>query len=140
MCLRLERPIDLLSQQEFRARFHMPEKISIHLVNGEALSSEKQSHNVMYFRKIIISCEALFAPSFSFQAVHSLHTDPFGLPLSKCCSGADGMQRSRHALPARSFSIGSLVHLRNKDESEGMVQIGYPYSFFPASDRASKLG
>lgn len=44
-----ERPIDLLSEQEFRARFHIPDRISIHLVNDEALSSKKQPHNAMYF-------------------------------------------------------------------------------------------
>lgn len=51
MRLRLERPIDLLSEQELQAPFHIPDKISIHLVDGEALSSEKQPHNITYFSK-----------------------------------------------------------------------------------------
>ena len=51
MRLRLERPIDLLSKQEFQAPFYILDKISIHLVDGEALSSEKQPHNVTYFSK-----------------------------------------------------------------------------------------
>ncbi|KAL6320725.1 hypothetical protein AAG906_008725 [Vitis piasezkii] len=81
MRLRLERPIDLLSEQEFQAPFHIPDKISIHLVDGEALSSEKQPHNETYF-------------------------NPSRLLPSKCCSGVDGIQRSGHALLAGSFPIG----------------------------------
>ena len=49
--LRLERPVDLLFEQEFWARFHIPNGISIHLVDGEAISFEKQPHNVTYFSK-----------------------------------------------------------------------------------------
>lgn len=50
------------------------------------------------------------------------------------------MQRFGHALPAGSFPIVSLVRLHNKDELEGTVQLGCPYSFSPAGDRASRLG
>lgn len=49
--LRSERPVDVLSEQEFRACFHIPDRIFIHLVDDETPSSEKQSHNATYFNK-----------------------------------------------------------------------------------------
>ena len=38
--LRLEHPVNLLFEQEFQARFRIPDKIAILLVDGEPLSSE----------------------------------------------------------------------------------------------------
>lgn len=48
--LRSERSVDVLSEQEFRACFHILDRIFIHLVD-ETPSSEKQPHNAMYFNK-----------------------------------------------------------------------------------------
>ena len=46
-----ECPIDLLSEQEFRDRFHIPNEVSILLVDDEPIPIEKPSHNATYFSK-----------------------------------------------------------------------------------------
>ncbi|RVW82921.1 hypothetical protein CK203_038374 [Vitis vinifera] len=47
----LERPVSLLSKQEFRDRFHIPDNIPILLIDDEALSSVDLPNNMMYFTK-----------------------------------------------------------------------------------------
>ena len=49
--LKLERPVGVLSEREFQARFHIPNNISIQLIDGEALSSTELLNNMMYFTK-----------------------------------------------------------------------------------------
>ncbi|KAL6340063.1 hypothetical protein AAG906_038898 [Vitis piasezkii] len=48
-CLRSERPIGVLSEQKFQARFHIPDNILIQLKDDEALSSTDLPNNMMYF-------------------------------------------------------------------------------------------
>ncbi|RVW61554.1 hypothetical protein CK203_065654 [Vitis vinifera] len=47
----LERPVSLLSEQEFRDHFHIPDNIPILLIDDEALSSVDLPNNMMYFSK-----------------------------------------------------------------------------------------
>lgn len=66
-----ERPIDLLSKQEFRARFSIPDSVSILLVDGEPLTSDKQSHNAMHFCKEQFNASLCFPfPSIFKQFLH----------------------------------------------------------------------
>lgn len=46
---RPECPVDLFSEEEFRARFYIPNDISILLVDDEPMTTEKLSHNATYF-------------------------------------------------------------------------------------------
>lgn len=59
-------PVDLLSEQEFQAHFHILDNISILLVDDEPLTSEKRSHNATYFRKEQFNARLCFLlPIFS---------------------------------------------------------------------------
>ncbi|RVW36408.1 hypothetical protein CK203_083828 [Vitis vinifera] len=68
-----ECPIDLLSEQEFRDRFHIP-------------NEDKFSVGFRF-------------PLPSLLNSSSISPDPFGLSSSNCCPGADGVQRPRYILP-----------------------------------------
>lgn len=64
-------PINLLSEQEFRASFHIPNSVSILLVNNEPLTSEKQSHNATYFSKKQLNAGLYFSiPYFLKKFLH----------------------------------------------------------------------
>ena len=45
------KPIDKLNEREFRERFCFPNDISIQLVDGDAMTTEKAAHNTIYFSK-----------------------------------------------------------------------------------------
>ena len=49
--LKSERPIGALSEQEFRARFHISDTIPIELTDDETLSDADISNNLVYFTK-----------------------------------------------------------------------------------------
>ena len=43
------KPTDKLNEREFRERFCFPNDISIQLVDGNPMSTEKVAHNAIYF-------------------------------------------------------------------------------------------
>ena len=45
------KPIDKLNEREFRERFYFPNDISVWLVDGDAMNTEKAAHNAIYFSK-----------------------------------------------------------------------------------------
>lgn len=47
----MDRPVDELFEQEFRAHFHIPDSIAIQLSNGEASSTDELPHDLIYFMK-----------------------------------------------------------------------------------------
>lgn len=47
----LEKPTKLLSEWEFKECFHIPNDISIRLMNGGPVSIEKEFHNAVVFSK-----------------------------------------------------------------------------------------
>lgn len=70
-------PIDLLSKQEFRACFHILDKISIHLVDDEVLSFKKLPYNSTYFsKKQFVARLRLLHPSFFKQFLHVTQIPP----------------------------------------------------------------
>lgn len=70
-------PIDLLSKQEFRACFHILDKISIHLVDDEVLSFKKLPYNSTYFsKKQFVARLRLLLPSFFKQFLHVTQIPP----------------------------------------------------------------
>ncbi|RVX04028.1 hypothetical protein CK203_021716 [Vitis vinifera] len=44
-----EKPTDKLNERQFRERFCIPNGVSIQLVDGEAMSTEKAANNAVYF-------------------------------------------------------------------------------------------
>lgn len=46
-----KKPIELLSKREFRKRFRVPNGISIRLMDGSPMPTEKESFNVVTFSK-----------------------------------------------------------------------------------------
>ena len=73
--LRLDRPIGVLSKQEFWAHFHILNTILIQLTNGEALSSIDLPNNMIYFTKkqfvirLRLSLPSLFKQFFHFTQI-----------------------------------------------------------------------
>ena len=45
------KPIDKLNEREFRERFYFLNGISVRLVDGDAMNTEKAAHNTIYFSK-----------------------------------------------------------------------------------------
>ena len=45
------KPTDKLNEREFRERFYFPNNISVRLVDGDAMNTEKAAHNTIYFSK-----------------------------------------------------------------------------------------
>ena len=45
------KPTDKLNEREFCERFYFPNGISVRLVDGEAMNTEKATHNTIYFPK-----------------------------------------------------------------------------------------
>lgn len=70
-----EHLIELLFEREFRERFHIPNGISVLLVDGDLTYTEKQSHNAIYFSNEQFNVGLCFflPSSFTHQAVFSLH-------------------------------------------------------------------
>lgn len=46
-----EKPTELLTEWEFRERFRIPNGISIHLVDGDPTSTEKELPSAIFFSK-----------------------------------------------------------------------------------------
>ena len=90
-CLRSERPIGVLSEQKFQARFHIPDNILIQLKDDEALSSTDLPNNMMYFFQGTIRYRPPFTYAFSFQAVISFHVNPSSFSSSEFCSSVNGV-------------------------------------------------
>ena len=47
----LEKPTDKLNEREFCERFCIPNGVSVQLVDGEAMSTEKAANHAVYFSK-----------------------------------------------------------------------------------------
>lgn len=72
-----KRPVDLLSEQEFREHFHIPNDISILLVDDEPTPTEKLSHNATYFNKDQLNVGLCFPlPSLLKQFFHFTKISP----------------------------------------------------------------
>lgn len=61
----MDRPVDELFEQEFRAHFHILDSIAIQLSNGEASSTDELPHDLIYFMKEQVVA-SLFFPISSF--------------------------------------------------------------------------
>lgn len=69
--LRPKRPVAILSEQKFRARFHIMDTILIQLTDGEALFSANLPNYMMYFTKEwFANGLCLPIPSFFKQYLH----------------------------------------------------------------------
>lgn len=69
--LRPKRPVAVLSEQKFRARFHIMDTILIQLTDGEALFSANLPNYMMYFTKERFATGlCLPIPSFFKQYLH----------------------------------------------------------------------
>ena len=73
------RPTDKLNEREFRERFCFPNDISIQLVDGDAMTTEKAAHNTIYFSKEQFNTGLRFPLPSLFKA-------------SQYRSGVDGVQ------------------------------------------------
>lgn len=56
-----EKPTELLSELEFREHFRIPNDISICLMNGGPMPTEKEFHNVVVFNKEQFNVELRFS-------------------------------------------------------------------------------
>lgn len=75
-----EKPIELFSKQEFRERFYVPNGISIRLMDGSLVSTEKESFNVIVFSKEQFNARLYFPiPSLFKQFLHFLKISPIFL-------------------------------------------------------------
>lgn len=61
----MDRLVDELFEQEFRAHFHILDSITIQLSNGEASSTDELPHDLIYFMKEQVVA-SLFFPISSF--------------------------------------------------------------------------
>ena len=55
-----KKPTELLSEQEFRERFRILNDISIRLIDGDLVPTEKKSHNAIVFNKEQFNVELCF--------------------------------------------------------------------------------
>ena len=71
------KPIDKLNKREFCKRFYFPNDISIQLVDGNLMSTEKAAHNAIYFTKEQLNARLHFPlPSFFKEFLHYTQIPP----------------------------------------------------------------
>lgn len=71
------KPTELLNEREFRDRFYFPNGISVQLVEGSALSTEKAENNAMYFSNEQFNARHRFPlPSLFKQFLHYTKIPP----------------------------------------------------------------
>ena len=73
------KPTDKLKKREFGERFCFPNDISVQLVDGDAMTTEKAAHNTIYFSKEQFNTGLRFPLPSLFKA-------------SQYRSGVDGVQ------------------------------------------------
>lgn len=75
-----EKPIELISKREFRERFCVPNDISIRLMDGGLVPTEKESFNVVTFSKEKFNVGLCFLlPSLFKKFLHFTKISPFFL-------------------------------------------------------------
>ena len=71
------KPIDKLNEREFRERFYFPNDISVWLVDGDAMNTEKVAHNTIYFSKEQFNAGLRFPlPSLFKEFLHYTQIPP----------------------------------------------------------------
>ncbi|KAL6314791.1 hypothetical protein AAG906_027140 [Vitis piasezkii] len=76
-----EKSVDKLNVREFCERFYIPNGVSVQLVDGEAVSTEKSADNAIFFTKEQFN-RARFLLPFFVQRISPLHPDrpPTSIP------------------------------------------------------------
>ena len=77
-----EKPTDKLNERQFRERFCIPNGVSIQLVDGEAMSTEKAANNAVYFSNeqfnagLRFPLPSLFKEFLHFTQIPSAYVHP----------------------------------------------------------------
>ncbi|RVX07004.1 hypothetical protein CK203_030448 [Vitis vinifera] len=100
-----EKSVDKLNVREFCERFCIPNGVSVQLMDGEAVSTEKSADNAIFFTKEQFNAGLRFPlPSLFKEFLHFTQIPPaYILPT---WSGTDGVQHSEHAVQPGPFIVG----------------------------------
>ena len=108
-----EKSVDKLNVREFRERFFIPNGVSVELMDGEAVPTEKAEDNAICFTKEQFNAGLRFPLPSLFNS--SLHPDSSGLYSSQHGPSADGVQHSGHAIQSGSLTAGGSLHLFDQE-------------------------
>ena len=61
------KPTELLNEREFREHFFIPNGVSVQLVNGDPMSTEKTAHDAIFFSKEQFNVGLHFSLSYLFK-------------------------------------------------------------------------
>ncbi|RVW20983.1 hypothetical protein CK203_112295 [Vitis vinifera] len=87
------KPTNKLNKREFRKRFYFPNDISVQLVDGNPMSTEKAAHNAIYFTKEQFNASSV-SSSVPLQGIPPLYLNSSSLYPSQYCASVDGVQTS----------------------------------------------
>ncbi|RVX05917.1 hypothetical protein CK203_023905 [Vitis vinifera] len=124
------KPTGKLKEKEFREHFYIPNGVSVQLVDGNAMSTEKAANHAIYFSNEQFNVGLRFPlPSLFKEFIHFTQIPPTYIH-SNIVRVLMGVQYPKYAVQFRSFLAGGPICLHHQEGEDIPLQ---PVCSYPVS-------